>query len=461
MLQIHGWRMKNAEKTNFAETSFKRLYWSGYKGQFTALSWPTGWHTKPANKYGAWQIPYLLGHEQNYNNSEAVARLTAPKLSEWLSGHAHGTNSHNSHVNLHIIAHSMGNVLVSEALKSIPENIVTSYTASQAAESAGVYDSNAANVNHEIVALTTCLTDIGSNRGPEYAWRCYNKENSNGLMISTTVFDMPPDMWRYNWIRRNAEDVPIDMDNAVIASGGNYVVEHGATNDKVEPTDNINMGANDLGNHYYKDIGAKTRILNFYNNQDAALTGWEFNQLLKPDFKTNSDTEFTWHYRSTYHVQYKAYEQSYQDCITTRINDVNRYSICDSDPTVQSLKPNDALTYQAIFERDGQVVAFNDAMNIDIMSHVIPARTEPLGQVGVENKQQNNSTVEIFDNIQMVGFTDSNQDHSAPFHGYYSEITPKPNLTTQQRAVYWNLVLERSFRYVDGIDYTGLKNNIQ
>lgn len=62
----------------------------------------------------------------------------------------------------------------------------------------------------------------------------------------------------------------------------------------------------------------------------------------------------------------------------------------------------------------------------------------------------------------MDGFTESNQDHSAPFHGYYSEISIETNNRKQQRAIYWNLILSESLFYKAKLDrYTGLKNSIQ
>jgi len=452
VVQIHGWRMRDAEKINFAETSFKRLYWSGYKGQFTALSWPTGWHTKPANKYGAEQLPYVLFHEQNYNNSEAVARKNAPKLEAWLKFHAHGANSHSPHTNLHIIAHSMGNVLVSETLMSLPENIITSYTASQAATSAGSYNSNAVNVDHALFDAKYCDYEPGTKLNPEQAWRCYNIANKLlpiNLVANSTVFDMPPDMWRYDSIKRNTSGQPIDMDLNIIPSDGNYIVEHG-------PTDDVNMGPNDLGNHYYKNVGTKTRILNFFNTQDAALTGWEFNQLTKPDLLGGPPT---WGYTNTYHEQYQIYERAYLDCLELNIDNPQRISICDSEPTVQIFKPDEKLLYQAIFQRDDIESPYNDQTRIDILSHIIPARTEPLGQQLVEQVQKNNTAVEIFDNPEMGGFTNSNQDHSAPFHGYYSQVSPKNN--KQSRARYWNVILDISiYPITSNSDLTKLANSI-
>jgi len=396
----------------------------------------------------------VLFHEQNYNNSEAVARKNAPKLDAWLRSHTHGSNSHSPHTNLHIIAHSMGNVLVSETLKFLPENIITSYTAHQAATSAGAYDSNADNVDHALFGAKYCGDEPGTKLNPEQAWRCYNIANTLlpiNLVANSTVFDMPPDMWRYDWIKRNSSGQPIDLDLNVIPLDGNNIIEHGATDD-------VNMGPNDLGNHHYKAIGTKTRILNFYNVEDAALTGWEFNQLTKPDLLGGPPI---WGYTSTLHVQYKIHERAYLNCLELNADKPQRISICDSEPAVQILKPDEALFYQSIFKRDDNDFPFNEQTRIDILSHIMPARTEPLGQTVVQQTVENNTVVEISDNQNMGGFTNSNQSHSAPFHGYYSQLSPKPDVPIQQRAVHWNLILSRSLRFDEGIDYTGLKNNIK
>lgn len=95
------------------------------------------------------------------------------------------------------------------------------------------------------------------------------------------------------------------------------------------------------------------------------------------------------------------------------------------------------------------------------MSHVIPARTESLGQDKVEQLPENNTMVEIADNPEMSGFTDSNQDHSDPFHGYLSQISVKS--ITAQRASYWNNELVTSMGFdiaPESKDVTGLYNHI-
>lgn len=82
----------------------------------------------------------------------------------------------------------------------------------------------------------------------------------------------------------------------------------------------------------------------------------------------------------------------------------------------------------------------------------MPARTEPLGQQLTRG--------ELTRNENLAGFTTSNQDHSAEFHGYYAEHSPDGDI--QQRAAYWNLVLDRSLdlrKDIEG-DLTGLENGI-
>ena len=82
----------------------------------------------------------------------------------------------------------------------------------------------------------------------------------------------------------------------------------------------------------------------------------------------------------------------------------------------------------------------------------MPARTEPLGQQKTEG--------EVGSGENLAGFTTSNQDHSAEFHGYYAEHSPDGYI--QQRAAYWNLVLRRSFdlQIQTKGDLTGLANGI-
>jgi len=164
----------------------------------------------------------------------------------------------------------------------------------------------------------------------------------------------------------------------------------------------------------------------------------------------------------SYQHEFEIYEQSYFDCL-----DANQGAelpgpeeICDSDTSVQALKPNTAGIYRSIFQLAGNDIAYNEQSKIDILSHIIPARTEPLGQQAVAKEAVKNTEVEITDNFALLGLTNSNQDHSAPFHGYYSQLSPRNR--ELQRAAYWNTVLSESLNLIPQRlnDLTGLNNNI-
>lgn len=407
VVQVHGWRMRDAEKVNFAETSFKRLYWSGYKSQFTTFSWPTGWFEKPAHIYSSFGLlGYVLGNERNYDVSELVARKVGEDFRNWLTDTPRPST--------HVIAHSMGNVVVSEALKYTGTgNIITSYTASQAATGAGSYNSNTADLQHElqVPSWLACPFSGGSSRTTEEAWRCYNIDNQ--LQVDDTVYDMPPDMYR---------------DNLVVDDGqGNMVVKHGPTSETV-------MGRNSTGNHYYKGISTHVqRILNFYNPEDAALTAWEFNQLTKPDYAQG----LSWSYTNSYHKAYTVYET----CLFFNSEETDPEAYCADQ------KPADNIQVVSEFKEGDIDIPYSLENAYKILAHAIPARTEPLGQAHTLGEIETNG------NLGMIGFTNSNQDHSAPFHGYYSQSRND----TSFRANYWNSVISKSLRLIGLNDLTGLK----
>jgi hypothetical protein len=418
VLQIHGWRMRDSEKTSFSETSFKRMYWSGYKGQMGALHWPTGWFDKPAHVYGAGVLSYVLGNERNYDISEAVARRVGANLPRWLQAKkATGTN-------IHVVPHSMGNVLVSEALRYGAGDYLTSYAASQAASAAGAYDSNSPDIAHNLqaTAFLSCPIDTTFSNAvnPEEAWRCYNIDNQTPY--GNTPFDMPPDMYRYDFIERT------DAGEPVRDGDGNYIVRHG-------PTTVSDMGAYPIPaegvgtpGHYYAGTGAGLRIINLYSEEDMALNAWEFNQLTKPDFAQGD----TWNYSNSYLDEVVSY---FNTCI----------EFCDSPPS-------EPVEVTSTFSSGGAPVLYNEDTAFDILAHAIPARTKSLGQTLTFGEVGG-----FLNNANMDGFTDSNQDHSAPYHGFYSDNSKENN--QQQRAIYWNTVLRDSLRLAPE-EYSGLRNGI-
>lgn len=133
ILYVHGWNLERWEKDRFAEAMFKRLYWQGYQGRFGLFRWPTH------NKFDAynWSGSNPVSDPNNYDNSE---------LQGWLSGR--GLRQLLADLNaqypeqVRVAAHSMGNVVAGEALRTNTP-LVAVYAALQAALPSRAYDSNA------------------------------------------------------------------------------------------------------------------------------------------------------------------------------------------------------------------------------------------------------------------------------------------------------------------------------
>jgi hypothetical protein len=124
---VHGWRMNPEGAGNFAETMFKRLWQRGFKGRFVAFHWDTWW-------YDAWQ--WLPQHD---TIGAALAHYNDSELTAWQTG-----NTLKSKVdslpfkNKNLIAHSMGNIVVSEALRQGMS--IKNYAMLNAAVPASCYD---------------------------------------------------------------------------------------------------------------------------------------------------------------------------------------------------------------------------------------------------------------------------------------------------------------------------------
>ena len=137
---VHGWNMTDGTNGNatdwkkaFAETAFKRLYWQGFRGNFESFDWPTFSDSEGPVQGG----PLLESSNFSYNASEFQAFRSGQALKNLLAGlRADGP--------VHLLAHSMGNVVAAEALRQWAANqgngpLVTSYVAMQGALSAGAY----------------------------------------------------------------------------------------------------------------------------------------------------------------------------------------------------------------------------------------------------------------------------------------------------------------------------------
>jgi len=296
---------------------------------------------------------------------------------------------------------------------------MNSYTSSEAATVAGAYDPSQDLMQHELPPLgflpdwvaTQCVRGDPINPvtlSPEASWRCYNTDN-NG------AYDMPPDLYR--------------SDYAVMNNGGTWDIKHGPTTDTAMEIP--------VGTAYYAGINsAARRIINFNNQDDAALNGWEINQMSKPDNVILSGT--TWRYHNP--------QKDYLECLAAG------NTLCvppSSDPTVIS-QFTEGLVLPTELQWGKTIEPGTNAA--EILAHIIPTRTKALGQSVISG---------VVDNPPL-GFTDSNQDHSAQFHGYYAEPSPKLNNSAPVRAAYWNRVLQQSLELdpLANDDLSGLKNDL-
>jgi len=163
---VHGWNMTDGTQTSgpksdwkkaFAETAFKRLYWQGFRGEFTAFDWPTF-----ADTEGPLQDRDPLILRRWYPGAmveNAYRNLTynASEYQAWRSGQALMTylaEVRSPAGATHLLAHSMGNVVAAEALRQWSASghdtgvpLVNTYIAMQGALSAGAYGSDDTHAN--------------------------------------------------------------------------------------------------------------------------------------------------------------------------------------------------------------------------------------------------------------------------------------------------------------------------
>ena len=125
ILHVHGWNMERWEKDRFAETMYKRLYWEGYQGRFGSFRWPTFDRWPSHEKLNSFD----MSEEQAWR-SGAPLRYLLTCLNDEYGGQ------------VRLTAHSMGNVVAGEALRTNTV-LVSHYVAMQAAVPSRAYDQNA------------------------------------------------------------------------------------------------------------------------------------------------------------------------------------------------------------------------------------------------------------------------------------------------------------------------------
>jgi hypothetical protein len=237
---------------------------------------------------------------------------------------------------------------------------------------------------------------------------------------------MPPDMYRSDFVERDSEG------KAILDNNQHPVISHGETSDA--------KMSSPTGTPYYSGLVGKLkqrRIMNFYNGVDAALSAWELNQLTRPGYG-----------KMSYRNDMTDALDRYNSCKETAIRvDADVLSVCGAPPA----SPSSVASH--FYNDAGQEVFWSEDTtpgSAAILSLATPTRTKALGQ-----------TPEIFSGNNL-DFTNSNQDHSAQFHGYYAEPSVKEG-HAPVRARYWNKVLRDVLKLElppFGNDYSGLRNGL-
>jgi len=112
LVMLHGYNVDGQEARGFHSEMFKRLYWSGSKAKFWAISW-----------YGAETKKYLANKfTLDYHTNVVNAFDTAPILKDFLNFNVKG--------DVTIIAHSLGNMVASSMLSDNYQSWDANYSAS-------------------------------------------------------------------------------------------------------------------------------------------------------------------------------------------------------------------------------------------------------------------------------------------------------------------------------------------
>lgn len=393
IMLVHGWRMPYAERVNFAETAFKRLYWQGYQGRFGFFSWPTSWMQKTPNVNFATSLAEVLQDLNNYSRSERIARDSAPMLKSKLQ------DLKGQYKELHLFAHSMGNVVVSEALREANGTVLDTYVATQAATSAGAYAGGA--------ALPMLVTPAGK-RDLETPRRALDEQGEGG---STGSFWGDVTSWLGDLVDDGLEAacVPFNrmsFENAWRCvnldewSNNWYDVPPDWYQQQVEQPRHERNATLDVA--YYANISQRVeerRVINFFNERDFALDGWNLQQITKPD-RGQEGTEGSWAH-DTLIWNLDACDEDPRNCQV-----VDLFASPEADPD-----PQNPATYDLHWDVDSQRKA--------IMSFILPSRTYALGATA-----ELSGFGEIGREVNLAsefGYTNSAFDHSKQWFDSYVE----------------------------------------
>ena len=226
ILFVHGWNMETWEKDRYAEAAYKRLYWQGYQGRFGVFRWPTDYN------FAGWDSIKPIGgnpdQADNFDRSERQAWLSAVGLLNALQDKYAEYNGH-----VYLFAHSMGNIVASEAIRLADNNrIVDTYAACQAAVSAHTYDSTADDYSFELSWHNIALSQYPATPNIYGNWfaanhstgvRILNLYNANDFALARTSWQTDqltkPDKrvlesgirWDYTYLWTPTDSTPLNQ----------------------------------------------------------------------------------------------------------------------------------------------------------------------------------------------------------------------------------------------------------
>lgn len=147
---VHGINVSDPNWLIASDTVFKRLYWSGYHGRFVTVKWPCDFLWKLI--FGVLTTDFTV-----FNKSEMQAYTAGMALKTYVDQlHTRFPN-----YRLHLLAHSQGNAITSEAIEA--GATFDTYILTQAAMPASSYDVN--------YAFHTGLSNVEAIYGPTPEWK--------------------------------------------------------------------------------------------------------------------------------------------------------------------------------------------------------------------------------------------------------------------------------------------------
>jgi hypothetical protein len=192
---VHGWRMTEWDYENFSDTMFKRLYWQGYQGRFASLRWPT--RSVDSDTNNVFGVP---ADKLTFNRSEHIAFESGTGAAAYFND----LRSRYTNYTISAAAHSMGNIVMMEALKELAaanQKPLDNYVMMQAAVAAHCYDTTVTNLP---IFTSTEATVPTPNTYANYAvgitnalrgdGRIANFFNTNDFALATgriTLFTVP------------------------------------------------------------------------------------------------------------------------------------------------------------------------------------------------------------------------------------------------------------------------------